>query len=194
MYHIRCDHFFHTVRSSQKSEVKCIMYIIVHLILIFLYDIWNVQFYSSESKLVFWDVMPCNLVDGTSGSEELAACWGTCWSQQIPLKRWYPSMKLHGVSSQKTIIFSLVCTFRNMDQRATLDIFWAVLWPSRIYRTFFINAWSSCKVRFLFYCTLNPWTSLHTHDIFIKKKGHQGEGIYSRLSIIRGNGWENWRG
>jgi hypothetical protein len=83
---------------------------------------------ASMQMAVFWIVAPCSLV------EVYQRFRGTCclhhqgthsspwwWRQQVPLKRWYTSTRIHGATTQKTAIFIspavwniifLVCSLR----------------------------------------------------------------------------------
>jgi hypothetical protein len=78
--------------------------------------------------MVFWDVAPCSPV------ESYHCFRGTCclhlqgmrWRQHFPPKCWCLSIRLHGVTSQKTIIFTWECYLYNLSHSSWFP-WWFVL-------------------------------------------------------------------
>jgi hypothetical protein len=67
--------------------------------------------------VVFFDIMPSSFIDG---HQRVIGTWWRC-RQQVPSKGWYPTTKLHGVTSQKTTLLTslspiLVTSTLKMDK------------------------------------------------------------------------------
>jgi hypothetical protein len=102
---------------------------------------WNITQYQPKKmwhkikictkNMEFWDVIPHNLVDRYQHFERSCSLhlldrrvtptllpWR--WRQQVPLKFWYLSTKLHSITFQKTIILILT-TMRTSNIRICTD-------------------------------------------------------------------------
>lgn len=84
---------------------------------------------------VFWVVMLCSLVDGCQSFRGTCSLQGRrrmgttlSWKQQVPLKLWWLSARLHGVTSEKRVIFKLPLVVQPeasspSPQKSTIDSF-----------------------------------------------------------------------
>lgn len=98
--------------------------------------LWDVKFSVAVNIKITSDVTPCIVVDFCQRFERICCVHFSLgykstlrWQHQVPPKRWYPSARIHGVTSKKTMImrdcsviashgevrssYLIVCLFRN---------------------------------------------------------------------------------